>query len=712
MNSVSMPSPKSPTLKHSSISSPKFDPYNPEERQKPMRTVPRKLSELNSEELTSVHSWYSSKPKQGKDFQPTSNKMRDLALSPEDIAKLRSKEYMEFRRIYFSTIPDEEKPDYEQEETEQACASLMDMMELRDKYIFYDKCLHQNPLLNYVRGEGRAPNYTELAEDDLTYEVIEGVFTLKREESVVNVGVVSRSEYYSDLYILQKAIHNAANKSFCYKRLKLLQMKFDIHLMCNAERESLQQQAMAKKDFYNTVKVDNHVHLSAAMNQKHLQKFIKKKLTTEPEVIVRKNGDQLKTLKQVFEELGITCPTHLSSEMLNCYADHKTFHRFDRFNAKYSPLGQPVLREIFLKTDNHIEGRYFAEVTKEVINNLESGKYIMAEYRVSIYGKNYQEWEKLASWFTSFSLKSKCVKWLIQIPRLYSIYKRAGSIDNFQEMLVNIFGPLFDATLNPEKYPRISQMLEEVVGFDSVDDESLMEKVKSLTNYKKVSPGDWNVTDNPPYSYWVYYIYSNLYVLNHLRRAKGMNTFAFRPHCGEAGSHDHLATAFLTAHSINHGIELRNIPVLQYLFYLKQIGLSVSPLSNNKLFLKFLMNPFPKFFARGLNVTLSTDDPLMIHLTKEPLIEEYSVMMQAMNMSMVDLCEIARNSVLQSGFGLEDKKRWLGDNFMEGTPESHDVKRSNLSAVRFCYRWEAYQEELSYIFKHSDKNESIPRISI
>ena len=54
----------------------------------------------------------------------------------------------------------------------------------------------------------------------------------------------------------------------------------------------------------------------------------------------------------------------------------------------------------------------------------------------------------------------------------------------------------------------------------------------------------------------------------------------------------------------------------------------MSPLSNNSLFLDYHRNPFPTFFARGMNVSLSTDDPLMIHLTKEPLVEEYSVAAQ------------------------------------------------------------------------------------
>lgn len=51
----------------------------------------------------------------------------------------------------------------------------------------------------------------------------------------------------------------------------------------------------------------------------------------------------------------------------------------------------------------------------------------------------------------------------------------------------------------------------------------------------------------------------------------------------------------------------------------------MSPLSNNSLFLDYHRNPFQTFFLRGLNVSLSTDDPLQIHLTKEPLVEEYSI---------------------------------------------------------------------------------------
>ena len=81
---------------------------------------------------------------------------------------------------------------------------------------------------------------------------------------------------------------------------------------------------------------------------------------------------------------------------------------------------------------------------------------------------------------------------------------------------------------------------------------------------------------------------------------------------GEAGDLDHLVSALLLCENIAHGINLRKSPPLQYLFYLAQIGLCMSPLSNNSLFLDYHKYPFPAFFARGLSLSLSTDDPLQV----------------------------------------------------------------------------------------------------
>lgn len=176
-----------------------------------------------------------------------------------------------------------------------------------------------------------------------------------------------------------------------------------------------------------------------------------------------------------------------------------------------------------------------------------------------------------------------------------------------------------------------------------------------------------------------------------------MNAFSYRPHAGEAGDADHVAAAFLLAQSINHGITLKKYPVLQYLYYLKQVGLSMSPLSNNLLFLEYDRNPFNIFFQRGLNVTLSTDDPLMIHYTKDPLIEEYAIAAQVYKLSAIDMCEIARNSVLQSGFNLKDRQHWLGANFHRRGVAGNNVKQTNVPSIRLIFRDELLAEEENWI---------------
>lgn len=404
------------------------------------------------------------------------------------------------------------------------------------------------------------------------------------------------------------------------------------------------------------------------------------------------------TLNEVFKSLDLS-PEELSVDTLNVHADNSTFHRFDRFNLKYNPFGQSRLREIFMKTDNYNNGRFLAELTKEVFAELYDTKYQNSEYRVSIYGRHSQEWDRLGDWFIDHKIYSDNVRWLVQIPRLYSAYKANKSVETFQDMLDNIFTPLFQATVDPPGHPKISLMLQQIVGFDSVDDESLPQIRTNLSRCG--TPDKWDGPDNPPYSYYSFYIYSNLVVLNRLRESKGMNTFTYRPHAGEAGDLEHLATSFLLAHGINHGLNLKKSPVLQYLFYLTQIGVAMSPLSNNMLFVEYTANPLPIYFRRGLNVTLSTDDPLQFAFTREPLVEEYSVAAQVWKLSSTDLCELARNSVLQSGFEPCIKARWLGDNWYKHGEAGNDVSKTNVPSIRLLYRHETLVDELRFIYNNA-----------
>jgi len=55
---------------------------------------------------------------------------------------------------------------------------------------------------------------------------------------------------------------------------------------------------------------------------------------------------------------------------------------------------------------------------QEVMYDLEDSKYQNAEYRLSIYGRSYDEWDKLAKWAIQHRVYSDNVRWLIQVPRL------------------------------------------------------------------------------------------------------------------------------------------------------------------------------------------------------------------------------------------------------------------------------------------------------
>ncbi|KAI4353380.1 hypothetical protein L6164_002336 [Bauhinia variegata] len=582
----------------------------------------------------------------------------------------------------------------------EAYVVLQECLEMRKRYVFKEAVA---PWEKEVISDPSTPKpnpepffYTPEQKSDHYFEMQDGVIHVyaNKDSTEELFPVADATTFFTDLHHILLVIAAGNIRTLCHHRLNLLEQKFNLHLMLNADREFLAQKSAPHRDFYNVRKVDTHVHHSACMNQKHLLRFIKSKLRKEPdEVVIFRDGTYL-TLKEVFESLDLT-GYDLNVDLLDVHADKSTFHRFDKFNLKYNPCGQSRLREIFLKQDNLIQGRFLAEVTKEVFSDLTASKYQMAEYRISIYGRKQSEWDQLASWIVNNELYTENVVWLIQLPRLYNIYKEMGIVTSFQNILDNIFIPLFEVTVDPDSHPQLHLFLKQVVGLDLVDDES---KPERRPTKHMPTPAQWTNVFNPAYSYYVYYCYANLYTLNKLRESKGMTTIKFRPHSGEAGDIDHLAATFLTCHNIAHGINLRKSPVLQYLYYLAQIGLAMSPLSNNSLFLDYHRNPLPMFFLRGLNVSLSTDDPLQIHLTKEPLVEEYSIAASVWKLSSCDLCEIARNSVYQSGFSHALKSHWIGKEYYKRGPNGNDIRKTNVPHIRLEFRDTIWREEMRQVY--------------
>ncbi|KAK6051249.1 putative AMP deaminase [Cooperia oncophora] len=86
-------------------------------------------------------------------------------------------------------------------------------------------------------------------------------------------------------------------------------------LLNENSRTSWKRQKPSLIGFYNIRKVDTHIHAASSMNQKHLLRFIKKKIRTEADTVVLEkvlnptssNPENNKpvTMKEVFKKMGI-----------------------------------------------------------------------------------------------------------------------------------------------------------------------------------------------------------------------------------------------------------------------------------------------------------------------------------------------------------------------------------------------------------------------
>uniref|UniRef100_A0A6Q2Y6V6 AMP deaminase n=1 Tax=Esox lucius TaxID=8010 RepID=A0A6Q2Y6V6_ESOLU len=586
------------------------------------------------------------------------------------------------------------------EDYEQAAKTLMKALFIREKYSRLAYHRFPRTVAQFLRSaenkkwmeedevlpdvcpcprEGGDPYSMENIPDNLSYELQmkDGIVYVYENAEALNqnrprdLPYPDLETFAIDLSHVLAMIIDGPTKTYCHRRLNFLGSKFYLHEMLNEMAELKELKGIPHRDFYNQ---DIYVRsesppfrlnlLSACMSQKHLLNFIQTTYKTEADRVVLEKGGRKLTLREVFEHLNMD-PYDLTVDSLDVHAGRQTFHRFDKFNSKYNPVGASELREIYLKTDNLIDGEYFARIIKEVSNDLEESKYQHAEPRLSIYGRSADEWASLSKWF----IQQKVHSTNMQCWRIYSFL-----------------------------------CLSSMYFLNIVDDES--KHSDHMFSYKSPKPEQWTADENPPYSYYLFHMYANIMVLNNLRKERGLSTFQFRPHCGEAGSITHLVSAFLTADNISHGLNLKKSPVLQYLYYLAQVPIAMSPLSNNSLFLEYSKNPLREFLHKGLCVSLSTDDPMQFHYTKEALMEEYAIAAQLWKLSTCDVCEIARNSVLQSGLSHQEKKHFIGANYLKDGPEGNDIRRTNVAQIRMAYRHETLCNELSFLVD-AVKNEEV-----
>lgn len=236
------------------------------------------------------------------------------------------------------------------------------------------------------------PQLSKLRRDGTAYASTSSLGSLLRAASTGSDGpeivvAVSLPEFVKDLRTLMKTLESGPVNSLCNDRMKMLEAKFELYHLQMKEVEDQRLKSVPHRDFFNVRKVDTHVHHSSCMTQRALLDFIKQKLVQddkknadEREVVYKepkpKEGQPSQmTLTQVFQSLSLSA-FDLSRDTLDMHADRSLWHRFDKFNLKYNPFGKSMLRQIFLKTDNVLKGRFLAEITRGVFKDLEDSKHV------------------------------------------------------------------------------------------------------------------------------------------------------------------------------------------------------------------------------------------------------------------------------------------------------------------------------------------------
>lgn len=479
-----------------------------------------------------------------------------------------------------------------------------------------------------------------------------------------------KKEYndFSDLLVkLWNKCQNKNTKTYCYNKLLNNYNEFNNY----DQTEDLL--TTNKYDFYDVYKIDNHIHLSAIMTTKELKEYMTKKQIEGPNITIYKMN------------------TLIDSKNIKGKNKCTDKYNFNDFNNKYyigskGKRGPKDLRTCFLKLNSkknklrsintskkkfnihnlgkfNCETPHYANLAKLIANK--RSKTIM-DLRLSIYGSSRDELKILSKWFFKNKLhKNKNLKIYIQVPRIPHFVTKFFTLENnnyFDKLIEwfdNIFEPLFSAFKDPE----LKLFMKYIIGFDSVDNEdepnsnyyNIDTKIDDIKIRKQIKD-----KQNPfTYSMYIFLMWKYISKLNSISK----KSFKFKPHAGELGNIHHLLTAYLLTDSICHGINLidsnaskydnhdtvlknNNNIVMLYLFIKDQVGCALSPISNNYLCRKYSCLHLDLLFKLGLRMSLCTDDPLMFHLTDDPIVEEFSMAKNYYNLSNGDLLELVNNSYL------------------------------------------------------------------
>jgi AMP deaminase len=70
------------------------------------------------------------------------------------------------------------------------------------------------------------------------------------------------------------------------------------------------------------------------------------------------------------------------------------------------------------------------------------------------------------------------------------------------------------------------------------------------------------------------------------------------------------------------------------------------------------------------------------------------------------MCELARNSVLQSGWENKIKKHWIGKSWYSPGVAGNDMQKTNVPNIRVAFRHETLMEELNMLSRYAYRTSS------
>ncbi len=163
-------------------------------------------------------------------------------------------------------------------------------------------------------------------------------------------------------------------------------------------------------------------------------------------------GKENVTLGQTFEMLGLGANS-LNLDSLSVQAGEETYMRFDAWLDKYNPFGKAELRDLFLKHENDVGGRFFAElIGSTALRSTDINPSLKIELRISVCGRyagnlsdslrcsldfvrsrSRNELDIISRWIKEHRLTAPGNRWLLQVPRVYA--KLRSDIRNFGDIL-------------------------------------------------------------------------------------------------------------------------------------------------------------------------------------------------------------------------------------------------------------------------------------